>query len=193
MAKKNKKQANYFLFSGLFIFLVLVIIISFLTGFQEQEKTEKWISVDFNKSKTITIKSTLPISDELGKKLDGKGTQEGIQGYTELTIKNNLSRETDYEIYVEKIDSNNEISSNYIKFYLADEADNPLEGYGQNAIPTYNDLSVIKDAPTMRLLYSGRLEKEETQKIILRSWLSDSYVVSNDERDFVFNIVVKTK
>ena len=94
----------------------------------------------------------------------------------------------DYDIYLIKKNNEKEIKENYIKFYLTDEADNPLEGYKQNSVPTYNDLLSLVNLPAARSLYSGSLKGRETQKVILRSWLSDSYAVSNEERSFSFDV-----
>ena len=191
MQKKAQKQVISILLIVLFILSVTYIFLH-LRNQNEVSENQK-ISTNFNGSKTITINSTLPISDELGKKLDGKGTSKGIQGYTEFTIKNNLNKNIEYQICIEKKELENEIRGNYIKFYLTDEADNPQEGYEKSAVPMYNDLPSLSNAPGLRLLSSGTLEKKESKKLILRSWLSDSYAISTEDNEFTFDIVVKAK
>ena len=192
MAKKIKKQSyKQYLIALLFLVAVLGIFLYFRN--HNQVNKEESVSTSYKDSKTVTIESILPISDELGKTIDGKGTEDGIQGYVELSITNNINKDIEYEIYIDKKDLDKEISSNYIKFYLTDEADNPLEGYKQNSVPTYKDLLVLVDSPSSRLLYSDKLKAKETKKVILRVWLSDSYVVSNEINKFTFDINTKAK
>ena len=57
----------------------------------------------------------------------------------------------------------------------------------------YNDLPSLSNAPGLRLVSSGTLEKKESKKLILRSWLSDSYAISTEDNEFTFDIVVKAK
>lgn len=190
MLKKSQKQ--FFLVILIILFLIAAFFIFFHAKSQNVPIKEKSISTKFYNSKEITLTSNLPISDELGKKLDGKGTEDGIQGYQEFNIKNNLKESVKYQIYITKKELKNEVRGNYIKFYLTDEADNPLEGYNQNSVPTYTDLLALNELPGSRLLYSGELKNNETKKLILRAWLSDSYIVSTENREFTFEINIKT-
>lgn len=190
MNKENKKQVIFMLLVAVFLFIILIGIFLFYKNFK-QNSTD-FITTSFEGPKTITISSTLPISDELGKKLDGKGTKKGIQGYTEFTIKNNSNKNITYEICIDKEENKKEIRGNYIKFYLTDEINNPVKGFDTSEIPTYNDLLSLNDSPRMRLVNSAKINKKETKKFVLRAWLSDSYTVSSENKDFSFDIVVKT-
>lgn len=193
MLKKNKKQVVTAISIVLILFVLSFVFSIFYFNSHKQSNSSDDITVKFDKSKNIIITSDLPISDELGKKIDGKGTDTGIQGYMEISITNNLSRTVEYEIYINKIQLSDEIRGNYIKYYLTDEADNPLKGFEKNAIPTYNDLPVLMDLPGSNLLYRGTIKEKEKQKLILRSWLSDSYVVSNEQHSFNYDVYVRTK
>ena len=193
MLKKNKKQVVTAISIVLILFVLSFVFSIFYFNSHKQSNSSDDITVKFDKSKNIIITSDLPISDELGKKIDGKGTDTGIQGYMEISITNNLSKTVEYEVYINKIQLSDEIRGNYIKYYLTDEADNPLKGFEKNAIPTYNDLPVLMDLHSSNLLYRGTIKEKEKQKLILRSWLSDSYVVSNEQHSFNYDVYVRTK
>ena len=191
MLQKYKKQVIYV--SLIVLFLIVVICIFLHLKSQNQVTKEQQLSTSYKDSKTVTIKSVLPISDELGRTIDGKGTEDGIQGYVELTITNNIDKKIDYDIYIEARVLDHEIKGNYIKFYLTDEADNPLDWYKQNTVPTYADLLSLTDKPGARVLHSGRLKEKESKKIIVRVWLADSYAVSNEIDSFSFDISTRAK
>ena len=192
MLNKKKKQVIYALLIVLGTIILVAANVCFYFAGKKTDTTES-ISTSFKDSSSITIKNTLPISDALGKKIDGKGTKEGIQGYSELTIHNNMDTKVAYDICVKKVETANEIRGNYIKFYLADTADNPMSGFESNTIPTFNDLPVLVSDPGLYLLTSDSLQAQEIKTIVLRSWLSDSYAISDESRDFTFTIVVKAK
>ncbi len=191
MLKKLKKNKKAFMFILVIFICLLVILVTLLLPKDSSKKDKStWISTSFNESQTISLLSKLPISDELGRNIDGLGTEKGIQGYLELTINNNVKKNVDYEIYLTKKDSST-IKNNYIKLYLTDKANNPVEGFEQNSVPTFNDLPTLLDLPSDRLLYRGKLKALETEKLYLRSWISDSYVVSNENDNFTFNVNVR--
>ena len=193
MLKKNKKQVIYAFVIVLVLFLISSLAIFVYLKNKDQADKNHWLSTNFKNSNEVTITSTLPISDALGKSLDGKGTEKGIQGYVEFSIKNNIDQPVEYEVLITKKELKKEIKGNYIKFYVTDEADNPEKGFEGNIVPTYNDLPSLTDLPGSRLLYSGKLNNNENKKQILRAWLSDSYAVSNDDNKFGFDIEVRAK
>ena len=86
-----------------------------------------------------------------------------------------------------------EIRSNYIKLYLTDDKNNPLEGFENNKIKSYADLYALNDKPGSRLVYRGNLVSGSSKKFILRSWVSDSYVLSKNEEVFNYDIDVRIK
>ena len=193
MLKKNKKQVVLALLIVLCVFLVSILFVFFYFNRGKSEDKNQLVSTSFKESQTIILKNTLPISDELGRNIDGVGTEEGIQGYVVMSIQNNTDKDVNYDIYITKKEIEKEIKENYIKLYLTDEADNPLEGYEQNSVPTYNDMFSLVDFPAARLLYNGSLKGRENRKVVLRAWLSDSYAVSNEEKSFTFDVNVRAK
>jgi hypothetical protein len=191
MMKKNKKQIIFALILVLCLFVLLYLFV--LIKNNGDKDTSDWISTSYKESSDITIKNILPISDQLGKTIDGKGTEKGIQGYVEFTVTNNLNKKVYYDIFLKKNNREKEIKSNYIKLYLTDDADKPLVGVRNGVIPVFSDLKLSKNNPNLYFLASKMLDKGETSKLKLRAWLSDSYSVTNDSREFAFTIIVKAK
>jgi hypothetical protein len=149
------------------------------------------LSVNFKDNSKIEIKNILPVSDTLGITFDGSGTADGIQGYSEFAVENLGSNKNSYEIYIKKIDNDNEINGNYVKFYLTDDEDVAFDNFNSNILPTYNTLSTLSDKPDSKLLYSGTIDSNDKINFKLRVWLSDSYAVSDDLEVFDFEIFVR--
>ena len=74
---------------------------------------------------------------------------------------------------------------------LTDLEGNSIEGYSNNRIPTISDLPILDDMPNSRRLYSGKLEDGEQKSFVLRMWLSDSYAVSAEKRNFSVKLAVR--
>lgn len=192
MVKKDEKQFALAILFILVLFLSSLLVAYFHFKDKDQVEKDKNVSTKFQSSSTINIKSILPISDELGKKLDGKGTEEGVQGYLEFSIKNEHNKDMNYEIFITEKDLKEEIRANYIKFYLTDNVDNPLKGYEKNLIPSAADLLSLTDKPESKLLYKDTIKKKSSKKFKLRVWLADTYVVSDDENEYTFSVGVRS-
>lgn len=192
--KKKKKQKNnkkYLIVISILLLIIFALLVIYL--FNKNNKQENAINTSLTDTSKILIKDVLPISDKLGKKLDGKGTEEGIQGYLKFFVENKSDKKVKFQLYAVENQEISTINSNYIKMYLTDNADNPIKGYEKNMIPSYGELYVVLDKPEAKLLYEGTLEKFERKKYVLRTWLADSYAVSDDSREFLFNVGVKIK
>jgi len=99
------------------------------------------------------------------------------------------NRKITYEIYLTKQDSNiKTIKSNYVKFYLTDENNNPYKGFDQNKMVNYHDLYILNDKPGSVLLYRSTLMGNKTAKFKLRMWLSDSYGINQEKENFSVDI-----
>ena len=193
--KKHKKQV--------FIAFCIILIITLISGigcfFYLKNKESKKnvdnnsISVRFETSDIIEIKNILPVSDSLGKSFTGEGTEEGVQGFVEFSVTNVLDESVNYEVYLTKQESSNEIKDNYVKFYLTDFSDNPVSGYEGNLIPTYYSLAYMSDKPSSKLLYTGKLDAKSSNEFRLRIWLSDNYAISNFEESFKVDVDVRVK
>lgn len=195
MKKKNK--------SILFISLSMVMLFFILSGFlvslilksEEKNMSNKdGLEVIYNSSQNIGLKNILPMSDDLGKKLNDQSVEKGGYGYLSFTVKNRSDKRLDYNIYIIKNDDNeNKINDKFIKFYLTDKSNNPMEGYNKNVVPTYLDLVSMSSLPAGRIIYSDSLEGNQEKSFILRSWISDFYNMVEEEELFDFDVFVKSK
>ena len=190
--RKNKKKKYHLLILPILLLVALLCLIIFYTK-SLIVKDDRELSAKFEDTKVVTLKSILPISDTLGRNLDGKGTEDGVQGYVEFSIRNNSNKDAKYEIYIIPKEVEKEIKGNYIKFYLTDNINNPVAGYEKNLLPTYNDLLSIVDKPEARLLYRDKIKAKEKKKFILRSWLSDSFGISDRDSEFSYEVGVRVK
>lgn len=196
MSKSMKK--NIFKALGVIVLLFIIFILGILI-FKHSTSSNNTnnvvnsedLSVNFKDNSKIEIKNILPVSDTLGITFDGSGTADGIQGYSEFAVENLGSNKNSYEIYIKKIDNDNEINGNYVKFYLTDDEDVAFDNFNSNILPTYNTLSTLSDKPDSKLLYSGTIDSNDKINFKLRVWLSDSYAVSDDLEVFDFEIFVR--
>lgn len=136
----------------------------------------------------LQIENRLPISDTVGRKLVDGQENNLIYGYSEFVVKSDVDYKVNYELYLTKKEVEKEIKSNYIKCYLTDENNQPVEGYEENKIPSYYDLKVAKKDSSGKLLYRGTLKPHEQKILRLRIWLSDAYVISPEDRSFSIQI-----
>ena len=187
-----KKQVLFSLFVVLFLFFI-----SFLFAFiwnQKEEKNKKPLVVNFDLSEVIYFNNKLPLSDVLGKKMDNKNIDNNIQGYVNLLIKNPNNFLVEYDIYLTKRNIQySSIKDEYVKFYVTDGKDRPCSGYRKNKIPSYADLLYLSDKPNSRLIYHGSLSKNSSQSFKIRSWLSDSYGITDYIEEFSADINVRIK
>lgn len=140
--------------------------------------------------KNNKIVTKLAVSDKFGKNI-----KESSSSYVfyEFEVKNISDINHDYEIYMIKddIDSNKELSIDYIKIYLTDDSNAPLGIFNSNIIPTYRSLNYIEDKPSSKIIYNGKLNKSESKRFILRVWIADNYVINSDAKEFSFSLGVR--
>ena len=58
---------------------------------------------------------------------------------------------------------------------------------------SYYDLFALNDKPGSKLLYNGTLSSGESKTFILRSWVSDTYMISSESERFGFDIEARLK
>ena len=194
--KKKKISKGFFqsVLIVLFSLLALFLILAIYQKTEEYRKLSYSVDAKFETTDVVNLDNKLPISDELGKKYMGSGMEKGIAEYKEFVISNGNEKKITYEIYLTKISKKNKsIRSNYIKVYLTDENDSPIKGFEGNSIKSYYDLYTLKDKPGSKLLYRDTLEKGDSKKFVLRSWVADTYVISNKEEVFDYDIDVRIK
>lgn len=194
MIKNNKKQIFVALVIVLCLF-ILSFVIMYLCNVRNQANhdiNQDALKINFSQENKVLLNNILPVGDNLGKSFDGKGTEEGIQGYSEFELKNTSEDKVNFEIYLTRKDTDTKcISENYIKCYLTDGADNALEGFHTNKIPTYKSLVVLNDKPNSKLLFKGNINSKSNLKFKLRVWLDDTYVISQNKESFEFTIGVR--
>ena len=98
-----------------------------------------------------------------------------------------------YEIYIIKEYNKSEIKGDYIIYYLSDDSNYLLKGYDSNILPSYKSLLSLSDKPYAKLLYSGSLSSEEKKNFILKTWVSDSYTISDNLEKFRVNVNIRVK
>ena len=194
---KKQEKHNYFYKSILIVLLSLVVfllIIAIFMKIDEYKRSFYKINSEFKTNNIVTLSNKLPMSDTIAKNYSGTGVEEGIIEYKEFTITNPNDKKIEYEIRLTKISSDiKDIRSNYIKLYLTDENNKPIKGFDKNKVVSYYDLYSFENKPGSKILYSGSLVSGETKKFILRSWVADTYVLSNEKEGFSFDIDVKIK
>lgn len=194
--KKNENH-GYFIKSISIVLLSLIAIILIIAIFlkiDEYKRNSYKIDVRFADNDIVHLTNKLPISDEIGKNYNGTGIEVGIADYKEFTITNPNDRKVSYEIYLTKVANKvDDIRSSYIKLYLTDEDNNPIDGFGSSKMLSYYDLPSLEDKLDSRLLYRGAIVSGGSKKLKLRSWVADTYIISSTEEDFNFDIDVRLK
>lgn len=193
MIKKNKSQLFIALTIVVIIFVITIVVLSVYISHKNsiESLNNKGITTVFNTSQHVEIREYLPVSDTLGKNFSVDGIEKGVYGYLEFSVKNNSNSSNEYEIYITKDSLENELDGHFIKFYLTDNSDIPYGEFKKNKLPTYGDLLVPSDKPASRVIYTGVINANEELNFKLRVWLSDSYIISNNEYSFSFNVDVR--
>lgn len=177
------------------ILIIIVISVIAICIFSIQNKDNKnnkaKVEMSSNQNNVIKITDKLPLVDEIGKKIKYDEDNSEVQGYYSFVVENTSDEDTNFEIYLDDSEFNNNIHSNFIKVYLTDSNDIPLSGFDGQAVPTYYYLRVSNIIPTGRKLYYGYLKAKESKKYILRVWVGDAYSIDVDSKEFSFKVKVE--
>ena len=190
----NDRVIKTILIVFLFLLALFLVVAIFIT-INKYKRSSYKLDIKYNNSNVVELNNKLPLSDGIGKSYTGKGMAKGIAEYKEITVSNKNFGKVNYEIYLTRVhNSNNKaIRSNYIKLYLTDDKNKVIKGFDKKQITSYYDLFSLSDKPGSKLLYNGSLSSGESKKFILRSWVADTYILSNHTEDFAFNIDVRLK
>lgn len=139
----------------------------------------------------IEINDSLPLSDKMAKSLDITDIYDGIEGYIEFSIKNKADSPVNYEIYAIKNEIEDGIDERFVKIYLTDSEGKPVGTYDKSYAPTFYSLRFLNDLPAGRSIYKGTLDDHDTDKFILRTWVSDGYPYRTKEKKFSFSLDVR--
>ena len=177
----------------MFIIAILLIVTGVTYSFYkirlEGQKTHfvssDLISFTYKESDTnvISIENAIPVADEVGKKQKDSNSMFDFNVSTKYKGVGNIN----YEVYSTLMKST--LDSKYVKVYLTDQNDNPLDGYSKD-VPVYDALSesIVEDGKT---LYKGSLKSGDVKNLRLRIWLSSEYSDGSEARTFAFKVNVK--
>jgi len=188
MSKRNLKYIVFLVITIIVLFVVSLGVVYIIKSDQENSSVvnSKDVTYEAN-TNTIIIKSIISVSDDFGKNISEENG--GAFGYLTFSVVNNVEEKRDYQIYITKLDNAmKEINPNYIRFYLTDSSNTPLPKFDGNSLPSYHDLRYLDDKADSKLIYSGTLDIKEKKNFTLRVWIDDSYVVSEEESVFSFEI-----
>lgn len=176
------------LFVGSFVIVICILITCFFLYFYEKNNVGKSATVVFSYSddaSKLFMNNSTPITDEVGRNITFLNTNQ--YAYTEFSISSSMMGvdEVKYEIYAKNIGVAVEIPHRYVKLYLTDgDTDLPLEGFDTSRIPSFKDLAVSTIDPSAKKIHSGTLTKDEVKNFKLRMWLTDTYPITTEIRNF---------
>lgn len=190
MAKSKRKAFNHSGLLFLILILFFIIVINCLPFFITKDVSE----VVFDGDSEIKLSEMLPITDISGKNLKIEKIQDGIIGYSEFTLKSPeiCDDVVDFEVYLTDITEGDTFKYDYVKIYLTDENGIPYKMYDSNLIPTYADMRNSLNDPEKRIILTDRIKCGQKKIFKLRIWLSETYVLSDKEKEFLGKISVKT-
>ena len=192
-----KKLDRQFFQSILIVLICIIIFIIIIAGYlkiDEYRKLSYKVNTEFSSNDIIELNNNFPLSDEIGKSYSGTGMEKGLVGYSEFVVRNPNEKKVKFEIYITKMETEeDQIKSNYIKLYLTDDKNHPVDGFNTNVIKSYKDLYALKDKPGSKLVYRDTLVAGGSKKFILRSWVSDTYAISKQLKKFKYDIDVRIK
>lgn len=180
--KEQDKKTRRMLFSivGITILVLAVLGLSFAT-FQQEHKsggsnsiTTQNISMNYTESENgISIVNAIPISDAVGKLLNGKGE------YFDFTVTATLAGDTKvaYEIAAMK-DKNSTIPDENIRLYLEQQVSGTYEeAMEPKAYTPIKEASQIGAPVGSMILKTATKEESETDNYRLRMWIKENTMV----------------
>lgn len=192
--QENKSNSSKFIFISVILVTILVILVLCLsfTAFKKATSEDgtnssndsngngginSKISMTYTENMNgISIQDALPTSDEVGKKLNGKGE------YFDFTIKSNIVNSSiTYEIAAIK-DKSSTISDYSIKLYLEKQNSGTYEQVMEPTIfKSITKRSKIGSPKGSMVLYKFNRKKSGTDNYRLRMWIKEDAVVEMDK------------
>lgn len=193
MVKKDVKQLTLAIIVIVCLFVAFIGLGFLFNRYKSSENKVYNLGVKFLDNRNVYLENTLPVTDKIGRELDGVNSSTGIHGFKEFSIENNYDKKVDYQIYLKvKNSCESMIDEDFIKLYLTDTNNNPLSGFENNKLPSYSSISSLNDKPGSKLLYTGSINKNSISKFRLRVWVSDLYSINRDKECFSFDIYVRS-
>ena len=170
--KRSKKQQNIVI-----PFLILVLLIGGVLLTSKTILNDIKTSISINKIKDITFNYTKEndtIITVSNKKINDK---EAINSDKKYNIK--ISGNKGYKIRL--IDVSNNIPSKYIKVYLTDYKDSPLDNYNKA-----KTLDKIEKTSNGKIIYKGN--SNINKELNLRIWIDKNY---KGNKEFSYKLVIE--
>ena len=185
--KKSSFNLNIFLFTIIAVLLCVLVYFIFSTSKNNIDEADVILYADLE---NVSIDNSLPVNDKFGKNIS-----DNISGgykKVDFEIVNVSSKSKTYQLYIKKNNLNtNEINNDFVKFYLTDDKNNPIGIFDNNKVPSYRNLSYIKDKADSKVLYTDKIDKYQRKKFIIRVWVTDNYI-SLSNNYFSFDIGVRS-
>lgn len=196
----NKEEKNNKEFLPVLLVLLLFISVFGLTyaifSYSKEGRVSNTVTtgtITFSYTETtngISLENALPITDEVGKKLE---SGDKNNGYFDFNVSCTMAGYSNvfYEVFATKLAVENELEEKYVKVYLTDgSTDQAITGY-DGEVPTYNNLKKsIKDDKAKQLYY-GNFTGSGIQKFRLRMWISDEYMLTSSSEHFKIKVNVE--
>lgn len=174
------------------IFVVLILS-GCLFLILDSHSDNNLLTVSYSSNEKFTISNLLPMTDKVGKKITLESNKNGTTAYLEFEVSASGNKKTSYEIYLVKDTLEVEVPVKFVKVYLTDDNDVALKNFDVANLPTYYDLRISDIDPSGKLLYSGTIKNQDTQKFRLRMWVADTYELTTDVKKFSVKVFVKEK
>ncbi len=204
---KEEKNKKIGIIIGLVLLFITIIGVTYAAfqytkrGTKENELSTGTVSFVYNEtSNGVTLTNAYPLSDSEGKNLT-EATEED-NGYFDFNVTSTLGGDITIPYYVYAVDITgdveNKLSEDYVKVYLTDQEDQPLEKYN-GEVPLYSDLDDInaqsKEGQEVqgKLLYQNEFTESGVHKYRLRIWVADTYKNSDKAETFKMRVDVNTE
>ena len=163
---------------------------------KDNDNNNEYFSYEFNENKEmgdyIYLINQFPISDEVGKQLEGK-----YKTYNFRLKFNEAAAGSKYNITLERL-AESDLYNDWVKVYLLNEGNEISNCIRENGrIKTYNEFERYNSKDNEVLLYSGTISPLEAKRgykdYTLRMWISEDVKVVNEDyekRSFIARVNV---
>ena len=96
----QSKRANKLVLISITLIVVFFVLIysNYRKNNNSSIPSKDQLFIKYDDVDIIEIENKLPVADALGKKFNGEGTEDGVQGYLELSVKNITNKKVKYEV-----------------------------------------------------------------------------------------------
>ena len=157
----------------LFILLCLILLTIIINTGNSDNTNKNYVSIVDNQE--LVIENILPLTDEVGSTFSRSNSGSNI--YYKFKIKSNYNKKAKYRILLSTKDGKEFIDNKYIKILLSDSDDNILKEYKTDSVKLVTGLEQFNNK---YVVYSDSLKGGAEEEFILRMWVADSAVYSDE-------------